>query len=168
MSNGVRKSYGEEMLEALKNIAKKCEKEVISLANLCLPELRTVLARQRRDYGISEDFPAQYPVEQQAANIDEAPVHNLDAERNFGKVDYRLKKIQSLEAVSRSLILQRAKDLIEEKETKAFRTVFRIQVTMPNKKRRDKTPMSLVSPSWSTLGRSLTRQLLSTRSLRKL
>ena len=60
-------------------------------------------------------------------------------ERNFRKVDYSLKKIQSLEAVSRSLILQRAKDLIEEKETKAFRTVFRIQVTMPNKKRRDKT-----------------------------
>ena len=118
----VKKSYGEEVLEAVKNITKKCEKEVISLANLCLPELRTVLARQRRDYGISEDFPAQYPVEQQAANIDEAPVHNLDAERNVGKVDYRLKKIQSLEAVSRSLILQRAKDLREEKETKAFRT----------------------------------------------
>ena len=76
-----------------------------------------------------------------------------------------MKKVLSLEAVSRSLILQRAKDLIEEKETKAFRTVFRIQVTMPNKKRRDKTPMSLVSPSWSTC---LTRQLLSTRSLRKL
>ena len=60
----VKKSYGEEVLEAVKNIAKKCEKEVISLANLCLPELRTVLARQRRDYGISKDFPAQYLVEQ--------------------------------------------------------------------------------------------------------
>ena len=73
-----------------------------------MPELKTVLARQRRDYGISEDFHSQYPVKQKAANIDEAPVHNLDAERNFGKVDYRLKKIQSLEAVSRSLFLQRA------------------------------------------------------------
>lgn len=87
-----------------------------------MPELRTVLARQRRDYGISEEFPAQYPVEEQAANIDEAPVHNLDAERNFGKVDYRLKKIQSLAAVSRSLILQRARDLRENKDTRAFRT----------------------------------------------
>ena len=109
-------------MEAVKNIAKKCEKEVISIANLCLSELRTVLARQRRDYGTSEDFSAQYPVEQRAPNIDEAPVHNLDAERNFANMDYRLKKIQSLEAVSRSLILQRAKDLREEKETKAFRT----------------------------------------------
>ena len=122
---GVKDSYGEEVLEAVKNIAKNCEKEVISLANLCLPELRTVLARQRRDYGISEEFPAQFPVEQQAANIDEAPVHNLDAERNFGKVDYRLKKIQSLEAVSRSLIIQRAKDLREQRETRAFRTFRR-------------------------------------------
>ena len=81
------------VLEAVKNITKKCEKIVISLANLCLPELRTVLARQRRDYGISEDFPAQYPVEQQAANIDEAPVHNVVAETICGMVDYRLKKI---------------------------------------------------------------------------
>ena len=120
--NGVKKSYGEEVLDAVSSIAKKCDEEVITLANLCLPELRTVLARQRRDYGISEEFPPQYPVEQQAANIDEAPVHNLDAERNFGKVDYRLKKIQTLEAVSRSLILQRAKDLREEKETRGFRT----------------------------------------------
>ena len=95
---------------------------MISLANLCSSELRTLLARQRREYGISEDFPAQYPVEQEAANNDEAPVHNLDAEINFGKVDYRFKKIQSLEAVSRSLILLRAKDLREERETIAFRT----------------------------------------------
>ena len=116
---------------------------MISLANLCLPELRPVLSRHRRDNGISEEFPAQYPVDQQAANIYEAPVHNLDVERNVGKVDCRLKKIQSLEAVSRSLILQRAKDLIEDKENKAFRTVFRIQVNMLNKKRRDKSPMSL-------------------------
>ena len=82
------------VLEAVKNITKKCEKIVISLANLCLPELRTVLARQRRDYGISEDLPAKYSVEKQAANIDEAPVHNLDTE---SKVDYRLKKMQSAE-----------------------------------------------------------------------
>ena len=52
----MKKSYGEEVLEAAKNIAKKCEKEVISLANLCLPALMTVLARQRREHGISEVF----------------------------------------------------------------------------------------------------------------
>ena len=37
-------------------------------------------------------------------------------------VDYRLKKVQSLEAASRSLILQRARDLREGKETRSFRT----------------------------------------------
>lgn len=119
---GVKKSYGEDVLVAVMNIAREYEEEVVSLANLCLPELRTVLARQRRDYGISEEFPPQYPVEQQAANIDQAPVHNLDAERRFGVVDYRLKKLQSLEATSRSLILQRAKDLREGRETRVFRT----------------------------------------------
>ena len=43
--NGVKRSYGEEVLDAVSNIAKKCDEEVITLANLCLPELRTVLAR---------------------------------------------------------------------------------------------------------------------------
>ena len=46
--------------------------------------------------------------------------------------------------------------------------VFRIQVTMPNKKKRDKTANEFVSPLWSTLGSNLTRQLLSTINLRKL
>ena len=47
-----------------------------------LPYLGTVLARQRRDYGIDEErFPSQYPVESQAANIDQTPEHNLAADR---------------------------------------------------------------------------------------
>ena len=104
MFSGVKKSYGEEVLEAVKNNAKKCEKEVISLANLCLPKLRTVLDRQRRDYGISEEFPAQYPVEQQAAKLTFIKhLHTiLMLKESLKKVDYWLKKIQSLEQMSDS------------------------------------------------------------------
>ena len=68
-----------------------------------LPNLRTVFARQRRDYGINEErFPSQYPVESQAANIDQTPVHNLAAERACGKIDYRIKRTHSLPPVSKA------------------------------------------------------------------
>ena len=49
--------------------------------------LRTAM---RRDYGIDEEsFPQQYPVEEQANNIDDTPVHSTGMERQCGKVDYR-------------------------------------------------------------------------------
>ena len=42
-------------------------------------------------------------------------------ERNCGTVDYRLKKLQTLPAVSRSMILSRARELREGKES-SFRS----------------------------------------------
>ena len=74
-------------------IASTHKEEVLKLGEGNLPYIRTVLARQRRDSGIDEErFPAQYPVESQAANIDQTPVHNLAAERACGKIDYRIKR----------------------------------------------------------------------------
>ena len=105
------KSYDEDVMNAVTSVAQEYQSDVVKLANFILPELRTVLARQRRDYGISEEFPADYPVEQQASNIDDTPVHNLAMERQNATADYRLKKLKSLESVSRSMILQRAREL---------------------------------------------------------
>ena len=61
-----------------------------------------------------------FPVFDQAAKIDETPVHNIGMERQCGKVDYRLKKYLKLPAVSRSIILQRSKQL-REGELPSFR-----------------------------------------------
>ena len=86
--------------------------DVIKLTNLMLPHLQKVLARQRRDYGIDEEsFPREYPVEEQATNIDDTPVHNIGMERQCSKVDYRLQKLGTLPVVSRSIILQRCQQL---------------------------------------------------------
>ena len=102
----VKMSYGEDIVDAVAQVVSDNTDEVIKLANLMLPELRTVLARQRRDYGLDqENFPAQFPVENQAANIDDTPVHNIGMERFCGLVDYRLKKMGTLSSVSRSMIL---------------------------------------------------------------
>ncbi|KAK5923233.1 hypothetical protein CgunFtcFv8_000222 [Champsocephalus gunnari] len=52
-----------------------------------------------------------YPVSEQASNIDDTPVHNIGMERQCGEVDYRLKKLGTLNAVSRSIILQKSQEL---------------------------------------------------------
>ena len=101
MFKSVKESYGVNVLDFVTAVAHDHSSEVVKLANLMIPSLRTVLARQRRDYGISDEFPAQYHIEEQAAMIDDNPVHNLVMESQCATVDYRLPKLQSLAAVSR-------------------------------------------------------------------
>ena len=111
----VQKSYKEEVLLAVSEVAEQYKEEVIKLTRLMLPEMRKVLARQRRDYGIDEEaFPVQYPVENQAAKIDDTPVRNIGIEMQCGKIDYRIHKLRNLNSVSRSIILQRSKDLLSD------------------------------------------------------
>ena len=100
------------MLNSVSEMANEYMEDVVKLTNLMLPHLQQVLVRQRRDYGIDEEtFPQQYPVEEQASNIDDTSVHNTGMERQCGKVDYRLQKPGTLPAVSRSIILQRCQQL---------------------------------------------------------
>ena len=110
--SGVKSTYGEDVMETVLEVANEYNAEVVNLTNLMMPELKTVLARQRRDYGIDEEsFPVEYPVEEQASNVDDTPVHNIGMERQCGKVGHRLLKLGNLQAVSRSIILQRAGEL---------------------------------------------------------
>ena len=91
------------MLNSVSEMANEYMEDVVKLTNLMLPHLQQVLARQRRDYGIDEEtFPQQYPVEEQASNIDDTPVHNTGMERQCGKVDYRLQQIACSEQIHRS------------------------------------------------------------------
>ena len=55
--------------------------DCISLCNFLILEFKVVLRRQRRDYGLSTEFPAQYPIEQETTNIDDIPVTNIAKER---------------------------------------------------------------------------------------
>ena len=95
-------TYGEAILESVIEAAGEHTEEGVKLINIFLPEMKTVLARHRRDYNIDEEqFPAQYPVEEQVSNPDDTPVHNIGMERLCGQVDYRLHKLRNLLAISR-------------------------------------------------------------------
>ena len=124
--SGVLSSYGEDVVTAIKDAAEENLTDCVALLNLCLPELQTVLARQRRDYGLSQEYPAEFPVFDQCSNIDDTPVNNIAMERQCGTVDYRLKKLRTLESVSRSMILAKAVEMRDGKESQ-FRS-FKMEV----------------------------------------
>ena len=108
----VKKNYKAEVLDSVSGLVKGYMKEVVRLSNLMLPHLQTVLARQRRDYGLDEEaFPMEYQVSEKTLNIDQIPVHNIGMERQCGLVDFRLRKLGNLTAVSRSIFLQRSQQL---------------------------------------------------------
>jgi len=84
----VKESYGMSVIEAVIQVANEFQEETLAFANLVRPELRTVLARQRRDYGLDEQqFPAEYPIEQQASKIDDTPVNDMAMIRPLGKTE---------------------------------------------------------------------------------
>ena len=86
--DNVKEQYGMAVVESVIETAKEYMDEVVMVANFTMEELRIVLARQRRDYGIAED----YPVAKQASNIVDVIVENMEMERQAGKADYWLKK----------------------------------------------------------------------------
>ena len=61
---------GEEY-KKVSECSREHEEHRVKLANFIIPEVRVLLARQRRDSGISEDFPATYLVDDQAPNVDQ-------------------------------------------------------------------------------------------------
>ena len=50
----VRNSYGNTVLQAVKQVSMEQEEDVLMLINLMLPEMAKTLGRQRRDYGLDE------------------------------------------------------------------------------------------------------------------
>ena len=117
----IKKSYGSSVIQIVTDVASQNMQDCVKLTNFLLPYLSIVLARQRRDYGISDDFEPQYPVEMQADNIDDTPVHNLAMERQCGTVGHRVEKLKTLSAVARSMILQKTKQLRDNSST-SFRS----------------------------------------------
>ena len=117
----VKQSYGSCVIEAVSHCSEEFGEEAVRLVDLTLPELRKTLGRQRRDYGLDPSaFPVEYPVEEQAENVDDCPATNLEMERYCGKVDYRSTKLKTLRAVSQSMILEKAKE--KEGKESSFRS----------------------------------------------
>ena len=88
------------MIAAIRESSQDHLEDCVILANVIFPDLAVVLAR--RDYGISEEFPAEFPVFDQTSNVDNTPVNNIAMERSCRMVDCRLKHLKSLQSAGLS------------------------------------------------------------------
>ena len=132
--NAVKESYGKSVVEVVGEVGMEQPEDLVLLINHILPQLASTLAKQRRDYGIDpENYPSQYPVEEQAANVDDTPINNLDMERLMGMTDQRVKKLRTLNATSRSIILKKTEHLRKASENPDFRS-FKKQVEIKRDK----------------------------------
>ena len=115
MHQEILKGYKPHVVEAITIAAEMHIDECVELANYIMPQVQTVLARERRDYGLSEQFPAEFPIENLSEVAREkAPTHNLGMESQCALVDYRSKKNRNLEATSRAIITKGTEALREK------------------------------------------------------
>ena len=109
---GVKEGYKSHVIEAVKEYIHNHLDEAVKLANFFQPDLAETLARQRKDYGLSDEFEAEFPIE----NLDDhatknAPVNNMSMESCCGLVAHRTPKNRHLEASSRAIIINGTKEL---------------------------------------------------------
>jgi hypothetical protein len=113
--SGVKKSYKPHVVEAVDDYIKLHIEDANELANFMQPDLATTLARQRRDYNISEEFEPEFSINDLSEKVKEnAPVNNLGIESACGLVGHKVKKNCNLEATSRSIIIEGTKKLREK------------------------------------------------------
>ena len=108
----VKKGYGTHVVESVTDVLLSYPDEALKVANFLQGGLQTTLARQRRDYGLSEEFEPEFPIENLSEKArNEAPIHNLAMERACGLVGHRTSRNRHLEATSRSIIINGTKEL---------------------------------------------------------
>ena len=111
----IKSGYKGHVVLTMQSVLKSNMSEAKKLGNFFLPGLKETLARQRRDYGISDDFEPEFPISELSEDIREkAPINNLAMENACGKVGHRTKKNRHLEATSRSIMIDGTKYLREK------------------------------------------------------
>ena len=108
-------NYKLHVLDSVTAALEENHESAVKLANHLQPLLRTVLARQRRDYEISDEFPPEFPISSLPESVREnALCNNLGMENICGKVGQRAKHNLSLTATSRSILIQGTQALREK------------------------------------------------------
>ena len=98
------------------------------------PAVQQLISRQRADYGFSETT-SQFPVTQQAANIDEVPAHNLPMESYSGADAVYIANLGAVEAASKRKLFKGTQHLV--KDTAEPLSAFRPQLKIKFKDRQN-------------------------------
>ena len=87
--------------------------DCINFVNFIRPELADLLVQQLNDYGIV-DGPREFPIEEQADDIDEIPIHNFAMENYCGKDAQLIEKYGTVDGASRSKLIKGTEKLTEK------------------------------------------------------
>ena len=124
----VKHTYSEEVTKTVEQTAME-HQECLDLANHLRPAVKQLVSHQRSDYGFSETT-SQFPVTQQAANIDQVPAHNLPMESYCGADAVYIEKRGTVEAASRRKLFKGTQHLV--KDTAEPLSAFRPQLQQVN------------------------------------
>eukprot|EP00058_Branchiostoma_floridae_P002606 XP_002588094.1 hypothetical protein BRAFLDRAFT_87612 [Branchiostoma floridae] len=118
--------YDDDVCSAIVQVATTYQSEVTRVLRLLLTKLAAGFQKQKGDiFGFGEyDEAAQHSVTQMdQEKLEEAPVHNLDAEQSVGFVNYELSRrgAKQLKAASAAKVKSKSSDLIERREPGSFR-----------------------------------------------
>ena len=74
--NAVKLSYKPHVVEIIKSTLADNMDAALKIGNFLLPQLQTTIARQRRDYDLSDEFPPEFPISELTdAQRENAPVN---------------------------------------------------------------------------------------------
>ena len=98
--------------EAVHTQAQEFLQYAVKLHNYIQPGLLKTLEQQRKEY--CQESTPDFPILQEAASIDDVPVHNYGMENFRGKHASLMEKLKTVEAASRSKVLKGTQKLADQ------------------------------------------------------
>ena len=118
-------------MASVKEFSRSHLDECVELAGVIAVEMDNVLASQRGKYYECGGETPEFPVFEQAANVDRTITNNLQIERACGDHDNRFKKKSDVPAVSRGTVLKCTTELRDTDDDKGgFRKMTAVVKTI--------------------------------------
>ena len=119
--------YDEDICDAILKVATSFQPQVIKLLKMIIPKLATGFQRQKGDIFAFGDYDesAQNAVTQMdPGKLEKAPIHNLNAERSVGFVNFELSRrgAKQLGSASTAQVKAKSTDLVDRRQSGSFRS----------------------------------------------
>lgn len=119
--------YDQDICNSILHIATTFQPEVIKLLKMIIPKLATGFQRQKGDifgFGDYNEFAESSVALMDQEKVEKAPIHNLNAERSIGFVNYELsiRGAKQLGSASAAQVKAKCTDLIDKRQPGSFRS----------------------------------------------
>ena len=116
--------YDDEICDAIKVSVEGMENEIQSVLDMILPKLAAGFKKQKGDIFGLEGEDSEYSLSKMdPEKLEKAPIHNLNAERSVGFINYELHRrgAKELPCASSSQVKAKSTDLIDKRPSGSYR-----------------------------------------------